>query len=228
MFTDRKDAGKELALRVQNLNLDNATVLALPRGGVVTGYEIASVLKAPLDVIISRKIGAPNNPEYAIGAIAEGDVLILNQEAIKSNGFTDEQVDEIASNEIREMERRIALYRNNRPLPNLKGKTVILADDGVATGITALAAIKSVEGFGADKIVFAAPVCAYESAELLKRSVDKLVCLINPKDLIAIGNYYKSFNQVSDDEVIKLLMKHQFNKEDNKFPFSIDNTPTPY
>ena len=205
IFENRSAAGKELAGELYKKQYNDPYILALPRGGVPVASEIASVLKSPINVIISRKIGAPGNPEFAVGAIAEGDVLILNKEAIQLHGFPEDKINEIAAKEIQEMERRISMYRNNESLPSLRNRTVVLVDDGVATGITALAAIKSIRNFGADKIIFAAPVCSYESSELLKEHVDDLVFLIKPKFMLAIGQYYQSFEQVTDEVVVELL-----------------------
>lgn len=181
----------------------NTLVLALPRGGVCIGYEVAKALEAPLDTVIARKLGAPGNPEFGIGAIAPGDVIVLDQASINILGIGASEINEIRARETGEMKRRTDLYRSGGFSKDKVFKTIIIVDDGLATGVSARAAIESVEKIQRPrKIVFAAPVCAAQTAKSLKSMVDKLVCLSQPENLGAIGFWYRYFPQVQDDEVI--------------------------
>lgn len=211
-FKNRKEAGKELAVRLSKYVGEDTIILALPRGGVVVAYEVARALHVKMEVIVARKIGAPGNPEFGIGAIAEGDVLILNTEVLRQLQIPREEVDKVAAKEISEMERRISMYRENRPLPSLEKKTVILVDDGLATGVTAQAALTAIDRLGADTVIFAAPVCSYYSSEVLRELVDDIVCILRPFDLMAIGSYYHEFDQVSDEMVKKLIKEVKRNE----------------
>jgi predicted phosphoribosyltransferase len=205
VFRDRTDAGRRLAEELQKYVQDNPIVLALPRGGVPVGYEISKALGIPMDVIVARKIGAPSNPELGIGAISEEDVMILDQPTIRLLGFTDGEIKYITGLEQQELKRRIELYRNNKPLPPLHNRTVILVDDGLATGVTAKAAIKSLLKLRPKKLVYAVPVCAQDTAEAIRHYVDEFICLYSPYELSAIGLYYQDFDQVTDKEVTDIL-----------------------
>lgn len=208
MFKDRKDAGQQLAqklIRHLTNQKENPIILALPRGGVVVGYEVAKALKVPLDVLVVRKIGSPFNPEFAIGAIAECDIQIIDQDSARVVGATTRDLKQIINSEREELKRRAGLYRRGKSPKSLKGKTVIIVDDGLATGLTAQAAIESVHKLKAKKIILAVPVCAYETAERLKKIVDDLICLSSQHELSAIGLYYQNFGQVTDEGVVKLL-----------------------
>ncbi|EKD45683.1 MAG: phosphoribosyltransferase [uncultured bacterium] len=207
IFRDRKEAGQKLAELLKSYTAEKPIILAMPRGGVVVAYEIAQALKAPLDVIVSRKIGAPSQPEYAIGAIAPGDIRVFNDEAISSLDISKTEIETLVAREKKEMERRIKLYRGNKPLLDLKDKVVIIVDDGVATGQTALVAIRSVRKTQPKKIVFACGVCAHDSMELLRQEADEVISLSMPKMFYAVGQWYQSFEQTTDDEVIRLLSK---------------------
>ena len=173
--------------------------------GVVVGYEIAYALGAPLDVVVVRKLGTPGQPELALGAIAPGGVCVLNEDVVGWLDISEDEVEQIASQEAREMERRMRLFRSDRPEPALKGKTVIMVDDGVATGMTVRAAIECLCQQEPGHLVLAVPVCAAETAEALRSEVDDLVCLNTPPELLAIGYWYEDFEQVSDEEVVDLL-----------------------
>lgn len=208
MFKNRKDAGEKLGLVLQKYKNFDPVVLALPRGGVVVGYEVARILHTPLNVIISRKIGAPNNPEFGIGAVSENDITLIDKKSAKYSGIEPEQLEILAELLKEEIKRRIKLYRRNRPLPNLKNRLVILVDDGIATGVTAKAAIKALKKNGAKKIVFASPICDISTKETLGKEILFLECLTTQK-IRAVGNYYEDFSQISDEKVVELLERSQ-------------------
>lgn len=204
-FHDRTDAGRQLAALLGHYRNERPFVLALPRGGVPVGFEVAQALGAPLDVLPVRKLGAPGHRELGIGAIAAGGASVLNVAAVRSLGISRAQIEQVAMEEMDELERRLHLYRGDRPMPDVRGRTVILVDDGLATGVTALAAIRAVRQMAPARIVLAAPVCAPETAAELGAEVDDVVCVIRPEDFIAVGRWYRSFDQTSDQEVIDLL-----------------------
>jgi putative phosphoribosyl transferase len=204
-FEDREDAGRQLAERLVRYRDENPMVLALPRGGVPVGYEIARALKAPLDVFIARKLGAPGRRELGIGAVAQGGVRVLNEHTIQALGIPEEYIEQVAAEETAEIERRLRLLRGDRPEPEVRGRTVILVDDGIATGVTAWAAIRALRRRVPQRLVLAVPVCAPQTAEAIRPEVDDLVCLKAPYNLMAIGFWYRDFEQVSDEEVIELL-----------------------
>jgi predicted phosphoribosyltransferase len=204
-FQDRRDAGRQLAALLTGYRDRHPFVIALPRGGVPVGYEIARALGAPLDVLPVRKIGAPGHREYGIGAIAPGGAFVLNMAAVNSLGVTRAEIEAVVAEETAELERRMRLYRGDRPLPDLGGRTAILVDDGLATGMTALAAIRAVRQSHPERIVLAAPVCAPETAAELRAEVDDLVCVSLPDQFYAVGLWYRSFEQTTDEEVLALL-----------------------
>lgn len=205
VLQDRADAGKKLAKLLTSYKNTNTIVLGLPRGGVVVAYEIAKELKAPLDIVVTRKIGAPTNEEYAIGAIGPGDVCVLDEDAIIDLGVTEQQIAAIITKEKQEMARRISLYRKNRPELNVKNKIVILVDDGAATGKTALAAIRFLKTMSPQKIIFACGVCARDTARILQQEVNEVISLAYPEPFYAVGSWYVNFPQTVDAQVIKLL-----------------------
>jgi len=205
LFGDRHEAGRRLARCLEEYRGADAVVLGLPRGGVVVGAEIAGALGLPLDVIISRKIGAPGNPEYAIGAVAENGEVQLNEAEIAAFGISRRYIHDQVQQELREIERRIQLYRAGRKLLDLEGRTVILVDDGIATGFTVMVAIKAVRAERPRKVVLAVPVAPPESIEELQPQVDQLVCLATPVPFLAVGRFYRRFEQVSDEEVTQYL-----------------------
>ncbi len=178
----------------------------------MTAFEVAKLLDAPMDVIITRKLAAPFQPELGIGAIAPEDVIILNIEAIKFLGVSREEMEEIIKRETMEMYRRIKLYRGDSPPLNLEGKTVILVDDGLATGVTAGAAVMAIRKMTPEKIILAVPVSPPDTAAKFREEVDEFVCLAEPLDFYAVGAYYNDFEQVTDEEVISLL---NLSKKDN-------------
>jgi predicted phosphoribosyltransferase len=204
-FEDRRDAGRRLAEKLSRFKDERPVVFALPRGGVPVGYEISRSLGAPLDVFVSRKLGAPGQPEFGIGAVAAGGVRVLNRDVVRRLGIPDDYVEEITAQEIAEVGRRLRYFRGERPEPVVAGRTAILVDDGLATGVTARAAVQAVRLREPRRLVLAAPVCAAQTAELFKTQVDELVCLERPTDLGAIGFWYRNFEQTSDEEVADLL-----------------------
>lgn len=204
-FRDRVDAGAKLADRLASLAGMNPLILALPRGGVVVGAEVARALGAELDVLVVRKLGAPFQPELGIGAVAPGGVRYVDETRMAELGVTPEQVDAIAEQEVREIDRRVAAYRGTLPAPSLEGRTIIVVDDGLATGVTAVAASRYVRSRGAARLVLAVPVCATQAIDLLSREVDEVVCVARPENLMAVGYWYEDFGQTSDEEVIGLL-----------------------
>jgi predicted phosphoribosyltransferase len=206
-FTDRTDAGKRLAETLTEVPMRNPIVLALPRGGVVVGYEVALALGVPLDVVVARKIGAPEQPELAIGAIAPEGVLYLDERIVNYLGIELPQIQETVEREREEMERRIRSYRGDLPFPDLMNRTVLLIDDGLATGATARAAIRYLRKLRPLKIVLAAPVCAKETAYLLRMVADEVASVLSPVDLRSVGAWYDDFDQTTDEEVIELLRK---------------------
>jgi predicted phosphoribosyltransferase len=208
-FSDRIDAGKRLAKALADFDVKNGIVLAIPRGGVVVGYEIAKALSLPLDVIIPRKIGAPGNPELAIGAVAEDGTTILDDSLVAYMGVTQEYIREESERQKLEIKRRLKLYRQNEPYPNLKGLNVIVVDDGIATGSTMKAALASVKNMGAASVTVAVPVGPPSTIEELK--ADKIVCLYTPEYFQAIGQFYDDFSQTTDEEVIMLLKESKQN-----------------
>ncbi len=204
-FPDRHDAGGQLADRLEGYRGTDSIVLALPRGGVPVGYEVARRLRVPLDVLVARKLGAPTQPELGIGAIAPGNILVMSRNAPLIPDVTPAYIDAVTRRETVEMNRRMHLYRGNRPPVSLQGRTAILVDDGLATGVTALAAVRSARQQGAQHLVFAAPVCALQGIQTLTPEVDQVVYVHAPADLRAIGLWYDDFRQTSDEEVQRLL-----------------------
>jgi putative phosphoribosyl transferase len=204
-FEDRRDAGRRLAGKLLRLEGERPVVFALPRGGVPVGYEISRSLGAPLDVFVSRKLGAPGQPEFGIGAVAAGGVRVLNEDVVRRLGIPDDYVEQVTARETAEVGRRLRYFRSGRPEPAVGGRTAILVDDGLATGVTARAAVEALRLRGPRRLVLAAPVCAAQTAELLRPGVDELVCLESPTDLGAIGFWYRNFEQTSDEEVVDLL-----------------------
>lgn len=208
-FRDRKDAGEKLAVRlVESLEAgwDEAPVVfALPRGGVPVAYHVAVSLDAALDVILARKLGAPDQPELGIGAVAQGGKRILNSRVVEHLGVSDEYIERAARREMKKIESSARRFREGRDEAEVRGKTAILVDDGLATGVTALAAILAVEDLGPKKVILAAPVCALQTSRTLSREVDELVCLEYPAELGAIGFWYEDFEQVSDEKVVEFL-----------------------
>lgn len=208
MFKDRSDAGAQLSLILKEYkDKEGVLVLALPRGGVVTGYEIACYLNVPLDVVIVRKIGFPGQPELGIGAVSETGTVVLNQFIISTYGVPSDYIAREVSRQKEEISRRVKLYRRGKELLALKGKIVILVDDGVATGATMKAAITTLKEEKLTKLIVALPVAPPDIADELEQMVDEFVCIETPIDFTAVGAYYHDFTQVSDEEVVELLQK---------------------
>ena len=208
-FSDRVDAGKSLAKALSNFVAKNGLVLAIPRGGVVVGFEIAQALRLPLDVIIPHKLGAPYNPELAIGAITEDGSTVLDENLIAYLDVTREYIFEESERQKIEIKRRLGLYRQNLPSLDLKGKDVIVVDDGIATGSTMKAALLSVKNKGATTITVAIPVGPPSTIKELEKRANRVVCLYMPEYFQAIGQFYDDFSQTTDDEVIGLLRENR-------------------
>lgn len=208
-FRDRSDAGRRLAEALARYRDQAPLVLALPRGGVPVAAEVAAALGAPLDILLVRKIGVPFEPELAMGAVAEGTpaVIVRNERVIRAARVAEADFDAARRGEEAEIVRRQRLYRPGRPPPAVAGRTVILIDDGIATGATAEAALKALRARGAKMLVLAVPVAAAESLESLRRFADSIVCIESPGSLDAIGFWYDDFHQVPDREVIALLSR---------------------
>lgn len=205
-FTNRAEAGELLAARLSALaNRDDVIVLGLPRGGVPVGYEVAKALGVALDVFVVRKLGVPGHEELAMGAIASGDVRLLNDDVIDALGIPASVIDRVAEREHIELERREQLYRGSRPLTPLANKTVILVDDGLATGSTMRAAVTAVRHQQPATIIVAVPVGAPSTCSELSKDADQVVCLRSPEPFVAVGLWYRDFTPTSDAEVRTLL-----------------------
>lgn len=207
-FIDRHEAGKVLAEQLkQYAKKDDTLVLALPRGGVPVAYEIAKILSLPLDVFIVRKLGVPGHEELAMGAIATGGITVFNDEIVHGLNIPKYAIDQVIQSEKQELQRRDSTYRNNKPFPSLEGKTIILVDDGIATGATMRAAIKALRQQNPASIIIAVPVAAFSTCEEMAKLVDKIVCPLMPHEFYAVGSWYENFFQTSDEEVFDLLKK---------------------
>jgi putative phosphoribosyl transferase len=207
-FRDRKEAGKLLAEQLSRYkNRPEVLVLALPRGGVPVAYEVARALGLPLDVFVVRKLGVPGQEELAMGAIASGGVRVLNEPLIARAQISKTTIEAVTAREQRELERRERLFRDDLPLITVEGKTVIIVDDGMATGSTMRAAVKALRAFGAAKVVVAVPTAALAVVREMRREVDGLVAVMTPADFVAVGEWYSDFPQTSDEEVKELLIK---------------------
>jgi predicted phosphoribosyltransferase len=209
-FENREEAGKRLAKELLAYRGKATIVFAIPRGGVVTAYEIAKVLDAPLDIIIPRKIGAPGNQELAIGAVTEDGTTILNTRLVTMLGISDAYIESEKVKQIEEIKRRVKTYRGEHSPKDIEGKIVILVDDGIATGATVRAAIHSLRKGNPSFIIVAIPVGPPDTIQELKQEVDKLICLITYEPFFAIGQFYTDFSQVPDRDVITLLKKTKF------------------
>jgi putative phosphoribosyl transferase len=205
-FRDRTEAGKLLAKQLTAyINKHDVLVLALPRGGVPVAFEVASALHAPLDVIVVRKLGVPGQEELAMGAIATGGVRILNENVVQFLDIPNEVIDKIAANEQQELERREHLYRGDRPAYAVRSRTIILVDDGIATGATMHAAVAALKQRHPAHIIIAVPTAATSTCDEFAAEVDELVCVLRPEPFIAVGYWYRQFSQTSDEEVRRLL-----------------------
>lgn len=207
-FADRAEAGRVLSERLRAYaGKADVCVLALPRGGVPVAYEVAHALAAPLDVFMVHKLGVPGHEELAMGAIAFGGVRVLNREVIDDLGVGQEAIDAVAAHEERELLRRETLYREGRPLLDVRGQRAILIDDGLATGSTMLAAARALRRLGPARIVVAVPVSAADTCAAFRHEVDEVVCAMTPESFVAVGLWYRDFSQTSDEEVRQLLAR---------------------
>jgi predicted phosphoribosyltransferase len=205
-FRNRTEAGRLLAQRLAAYaNRPDVLVLALPRGGVPVAAEVARALGAPLDVFLVRKLGLPGQEELAMGAVATGGVRVVNEALVRALGIPDAVIEAVAAKEQQELARRERLYRGDRPPPDMRGRTVILVDDGLATGATMLAAIRALKQQQPARTVVAVPTAASETCEALKAEVDDVVCAVTPEPFYSVGLWYEDFSQTTDDEVRALL-----------------------
>ncbi len=206
VYRDRRDAGKRLAeLLSAYAQRPDVLVLALPRGGVPVAYEVARALNAPLDVFLVRKLGVPGHEEAAMGAIASGGIRVLNDEVIRALRIPEQVVEQVAAREQRELERRERLYRDDRPPPDVKGRTVILIDDGLATGATMRAALRALRHQRPARLIVAVPVGARSACLELLGEADEVICARTPEPFFGVGWWYQNFEQTSDQEVHELL-----------------------
>ncbi len=204
-FADRRDAGRRLARLLARFRDEQPVIVGIPRGGVPVAAEVARALDAPLDVAVVRKIGAPQNSEYAVGALAEGGVRVLSDETVRALGLSDAEVEALIARVEGELSERTRRYRAARQPVELTGRTAILVDDGLATGRSARAALLSLRRRGAARVILAVPVAAPESVEALREDADEIVCVQTPEDMWAVGLWYEDFRPTTDEEVAALL-----------------------
>lgn len=212
IFADRSEAGRRLAERVEaylgRQPQERApVVLALPRGGVPVGYQVARAIGADLDIVVARKIGMPGHPEFGIGAVTETGPPIISRAVLRRAGLTEQDLAGAIAAERDEVRRRLRRYRGDRPRPDLAGETVIIVDDGLATGVTALAALRAVRGEQPARLVFAAPVCAPDAADALVGDADAVLCVHRPRRFHAVGEWYADFDQLTDEQVEAVLAR---------------------
>jgi len=206
-FADRAAAGRALAERLLEIELDAPVVVALPRGGVPVAYEVAQVLGAPLDIALVRKLGAPGRPELGVGALGEDGTVIVDRDTIATLGVRRTQIETIVARESAELERRRKLYRGDRPAVNVRGRETILVDDGIATGVTTIAAAQMLWERGATRVITAVPVCPATAIGHLRDQLGELICLSTPPRFGGVGAWYDDFTQTSDEEVVDLLRR---------------------
>jgi predicted phosphoribosyltransferase len=224
-FRDRSEAGRLLASKLAAYgNHPDVLVLALPRGGVPVAYEVARALGAPLDVFLVRNLGVPGHEELAMGAVATGGVRVLNDQVVRALRIPDYVIDAVTAQEQQELTRRERLYRGGRPPPDVRGRTVILVDDGLATGATMHAAIKALRQLQPARLVVAVPTAAPETCEALRAEVDEVICAITPEPFYAVGLWYEDFSQTTDEEVRDLLARRQHPEERQATPSMTDTT----
>lgn len=213
LFRDRREAGRELAERLRGMQgdgaLPEAVVLALPRGGVPVAHEVAEVLEAPLDVLVVRKIGAPFHREVGVGAMAGDEVPLFDPPTLRALGLSEADLDSVVERERVELRRREQLYRQGRPAPELRGRTVIVVDDGLATGSTARAALRFVRRQAPARVVLAVPVGSPDSVERMRAEADEVVCPHRPAGFMAVGEWYADFDQLTDQDVLAALHRRQ-------------------
>jgi predicted phosphoribosyltransferase len=207
-FRNRREAGRLLAARLDAYaNRPDVLVLALPRGGVPVAYEVARALRVPLDIFLVRKLGVPGYEELAMGAIATGGVRVLNDQLVRALHISGQMIESVAAKEQKELVQREQIYRGDRPTPELHGRTVILVDDGLATGATLYAAIKALRQQQASRIIVAVPIASPESCEEMRKEVDDIICAITPEPFHAVGLWYEDFSQTTDEEVKDILAR---------------------
>lgn len=216
LFENRSEAGKQLAAMLQDLRGKDTVVLGVPRGGVVVAYQIACALDAPLDVFIARKLGAPGNEELALGAVASDGTVVLDATLIRQLGVTQRYIQAEMDRQRAEIIRRLSSYRNQRAMPQIKGKTVILVDDGVATGATTTAALRALRKQEPALLVLAVPVGPADVIEKLKREADRIVCLATPEPFWAVGRFFMDWAQLSDQDVTDILNRRRAEMEQLK------------
>lgn len=224
VFRDREEAGRRLARRLEHEDLDHPIVLALPRGGVPVAAPVGQALGADVVPFVARKIGAPGHPEFGIGAVAEGDELVVSDAAAQL-GISSDELEALADAERSEIVRRVEAYRQGRPLPRLEGRDVVLVDDGLATGVTAEAALRSVRRQHPRRLLFAAPVCAPDTAKRLEPLADDIVCLSAPEGFGAVGQWYENFAPTTDEEVVALVQGGQQNPSGEAREITVDVGP---
>jgi len=217
MFANRKEAGRQLADRLLNLQSwtrePRPLVLGLPRGGVIVAAEVAEVLDADLDLCLVRKLGVPQQPELAFGALAEGGVRVLDPDLIRECQLTEDIIESLTARAQAEIERRHAMYRGSSPAIPVAGREVIVVDDGLATGATMLAALRTLRAAGSARVVAAVPVAPPSGAAMLEREADEAVCLLTPESFWAVGYWYKDFEQVEDEEVVETLARFRMARD---------------
>lgn len=209
LFANRREAGArlahELSRRWARVRDEDPIVLAIPRGGAPVGYEVARAIDAPFDLFIARKLGAPGHEELGIGAVAPGGTRILDDDAIRALNVPDEYIEDVTRRETAELERRLQTFRGDRPPLRVEGRAVVLVDDGLATGVTALASLTALRAQHPRHLLFAAPVCSREGALAVTRQADDVICVATPDRFVGVGAWYRDFTQTSDEEVVALL-----------------------
>ena len=208
-FRDRREAGRRLAEALNGYRPRRPFILAIPRGGIVVGYEVAVALDAPLDVVVPRKLRAPYNPELAVGAVAHDGSVYVDSPLVSSLRIPEEYLKEETATQLEEIRRRMTVYRGDRPQPELTGRVAIIVDDGIATGSTMIAALRAVRGMKPEAVVAAIPVAPPEGVESLRAEADDVVCLYTPTLFYAVGQFYDDFAQTTDDEVVFLLRRRE-------------------
>ncbi|GAA0076122.1 phosphoribosyltransferase [Clostridium sp. CTA-5] len=205
MFIDKKDAGEQLSVKLKKFKDENPIVLAIPRGGIITAYQTIKKFKFEWDLIIPRKIGLPDNKEVAIGAVSLDGTYLLDEQYIDMLNIPKKYIKNEIFQQIDEIKRRLNKYKGNENFPDVKNKTVIIIDDGIATGFTIQAAIKSIKKHNAKKIILAVPIAPQNTISMLEKIVDEVICLFIPYDFYAVGSYYENFEQTTDEEVFNVV-----------------------
>lgn len=205
VFLDRMDAGKKLSLELEKFKDENPLILAVPRGGVVTAYETIIKFHFQWDLIIPRKIGAPHNKEFAIGAVSSDGTYFIEENYANMLNVSEEYIQQEVASQIQEIKKRLKKYKESETFPDVKDKTIIIVDDGIATGFTIISAIKSVKKQGAKKIILAVPVSSQEAVSKLKELADEVICLLIPDVFYAVGLHYRNFEQTTDEEIFNIM-----------------------